>query len=110
MVVQQMLGHSSAAMTLDVNAGLFGDDLDSETTSTWSPPTSTWPRKLRLMRTRCGPTRTYRSPRSLEIGSNCWSEGGRPPGARTRNPRIKRVIDHGHCAFYLRLCSQSIIL
>jgi hypothetical protein len=27
--VQRMLGHSSAAMTLDVDAGLFGDDLDS---------------------------------------------------------------------------------
>ncbi|GAA3630960.1 tyrosine-type recombinase/integrase [Microlunatus ginsengisoli] len=26
--VQQMLGHASAAMTLDVYAGLFGDDLD----------------------------------------------------------------------------------
>ena len=28
-VVQQMLGHASAAMTLDVYAGLFRDDLDS---------------------------------------------------------------------------------
>ena len=28
-VVQQMLGHASAAMTLDVYAGLFEDDLDS---------------------------------------------------------------------------------
>jgi hypothetical protein len=28
-VVQQMLGHPSAAMTLDVYAGLFGDDLDA---------------------------------------------------------------------------------
>lgn len=27
-VVQQMLGHSSAAMTLDIYAGLFADDLD----------------------------------------------------------------------------------
>jgi integrase len=26
--VQRMLGHASAAMTLDVNAGLFEDDLD----------------------------------------------------------------------------------
>ena len=26
--VQRMLGHASAAMTLDVDAGLFGDDLD----------------------------------------------------------------------------------
>jgi integrase len=26
--VQRMLGHVSAAMTLDVYAGLFGDDLD----------------------------------------------------------------------------------
>ena len=28
-VVQLMLGHASAAMTLDVYAGLFGDDLDA---------------------------------------------------------------------------------
>ena len=28
-VVQMMLGHASAAMTLDIYAGLFGDDLDS---------------------------------------------------------------------------------
>ena len=28
-VVQQMLGHASAAMTLDVYAGLFGDDLET---------------------------------------------------------------------------------
>jgi integrase len=28
-VVQQMLGHASAAMTLDVYAGLFTDDLDA---------------------------------------------------------------------------------
>ena len=27
--VQRMLGHSSAAMTLDVHAGLFGEDLDA---------------------------------------------------------------------------------
>ena len=27
--VQRMLGHASAAMTLDVHAGLFSDDLDS---------------------------------------------------------------------------------
>ena len=27
--VQRMLGHSSAAMTLDIHAGLFGDDLDT---------------------------------------------------------------------------------
>jgi len=27
--VQRMLGHASAAMTLDVYTGLFGDDLDA---------------------------------------------------------------------------------
>jgi integrase len=27
--VQQMLGHASAAMTLDIYAGLFADDLDT---------------------------------------------------------------------------------
>ena len=31
--VQQMLGHASAAMTLDVYAGLFEDDLDSVATA-----------------------------------------------------------------------------
>jgi integrase len=30
--VQRMLGHASAAMTLDVYAGLFGDDLDAVAT------------------------------------------------------------------------------
>jgi site-specific recombinase XerD len=29
MAVQQMLGHASAAVTLDVYAGLFADDLDA---------------------------------------------------------------------------------
>ena len=27
--IQQMLGHASAAMTLDIDAGLFPDDLDA---------------------------------------------------------------------------------
>ncbi|MGL4175458.1 MAG: hypothetical protein ACRCSN_05210 [Dermatophilaceae bacterium] len=27
--MQRMLGHASAAMTLDIYVGLFGDDLDS---------------------------------------------------------------------------------
>lgn len=31
--VQRMLGHASAAMTLDVYAGLFGDDLDAVATA-----------------------------------------------------------------------------
>ncbi len=31
--VQRMLGHASAAMTLDVYADLFDDDLDSVSTS-----------------------------------------------------------------------------
>ena len=31
-VVQRMLGHASAAMTLDVYAGLFEDDLDQVAT------------------------------------------------------------------------------
>ena len=30
--VQRMLGHASAALTLDVYAGLFGDDLDAVAT------------------------------------------------------------------------------
>jgi hypothetical protein len=29
MAVQRMLGHASAAMTLDVYSGLFDDDLDA---------------------------------------------------------------------------------
>ncbi|WUR60410.1 hypothetical protein OHS32_03085 [Micromonospora chokoriensis] len=28
--VQRMLGHGSASMTLDVHAGLFGDDRDAD--------------------------------------------------------------------------------
>jgi len=42
--VQQMLGHASAAMTLDVYAGLFADDLDAVATGSTVPS-----------QTECGP-------------------------------------------------------
>ncbi len=45
--VQQMLGHAAAAMTLDVYAGLFADDLKRSPTD-WMRPCSI------LMRTSCG--------------------------------------------------------
>ena len=44
--LQRMLGHASAAMTLDVYAGLFGDDLDAWRTA-WTPL------RLLLVRTLC---------------------------------------------------------
>jgi len=45
--VQRMLGHASAAMTLDVYAGLFGDDRTPSRTGPTRPAG-------RLLRTRCG--------------------------------------------------------
>jgi integrase len=42
--VQQMLGHASAAMTLDVYAGLFADDLDAVAEA-----------RPRVRETECGP-------------------------------------------------------
>ena len=59
--VQQMLGHASAAMTLDVYAGLFADDLDQVPTASMRPSAD-------CLRTRCGPNRLGRpssSPRCL---------------------------------------------
>ncbi len=51
--VQQMLGHASAAMTLDVYAGLFADDLDAVASGSTRPPCGEVPLK---MRTFCGLT------------------------------------------------------
>ena len=48
--VQRMLGHASAAMTLDVYSGLFDDDLDSLPTA-WTPPPKP---PAKIMRTICG--------------------------------------------------------
>ena len=46
--VQLMLGHASAAMTLDIYAGLFADDLDAVADRLDRA-------FVKLMRTRCGP-------------------------------------------------------
>ena len=55
-VVQQMLGHASAAITLDVYAGLFADNLHwTRWRTVLTRPSRTW------LRTRCGlsaPTRS----------------------------------------------------
>jgi len=69
--VRRMLGHASAAMTLDVYAGLFGDDLDAVAERL----TRRFPAGLR---TRCGlsaPKRRLRPSRH---------EGGRGADLRKR--------------------------
>ncbi|MEU4480651.1 hypothetical protein AB0F68_21740 [Micromonospora sp. NPDC023966] len=50
--VRRMLGHASAAMTLDVYADLFEDDLDQDRLDG---------RRLGLLRTQCGLRRWSRS-------------------------------------------------
>jgi hypothetical protein len=47
-----MLGHASAAMTLDVDAGLFGDDLDTVANLLDAAA-------RRPLRSGCGPRETY---------------------------------------------------
>lgn len=83
--VQRLLGHASAAMTLDVYSGLFDDDLDA------SPTASTRPQSA-LVRTFCGLERTRRSFRSSLQAADLQLElcGG---GARTRDPGIMRPVD-----------------
>jgi integrase len=51
--IQRMLGHASAAMTLDIYAGLFDDDLDSVSACRMRP--------ARTLRTQCGPRTTKRA-------------------------------------------------
>jgi integrase len=82
--VQRMLGHASAAMTLDVYAGLFDDDLtdlaarmdaaaheaaESLVGVLWAPPQGSNPRN----------------------GKRAGQRGG-PRGDRTHNPRIKSPL------------------
>jgi len=56
--VQSMLGHASAAMTLDIYAGLFRDDVDPP--QSWSTQLLLW-----LVRTHCGLGRICGSRREL---------------------------------------------
>jgi integrase len=55
--VQQMLGHASAAMTLDVYAGLFADDLDGVAD-----------RLSSLHEIECGPNGDRKAPKPVQPG------------------------------------------
>lgn len=82
--VQRMLGHASAAMTLDVYAGLFDDDLtaladrmdaaaraaaEARVGAMWAPP-----------------------PVGKRSGGKLAGQDGGPRGDRTHNPRIKSPL------------------
>ena len=83
-IVQRMLGHASAAMTLDVHSGLFDDDLtaladrmdaaaraasEDRVGAVWAPSPSEQPKD----------------------GKRPGQRGG-PRGDRTHNPRIKSPL------------------
>src|SRR5689334_15599943 len=55
--LQQMLGHASAAMTLDVYAGLFADDLDGVAD-----------RLSSLHEIECGPNGDRKAPKPVQPG------------------------------------------
>lgn len=80
--VQRMLGRASAAMTLDVYAGLFSDDLDDVAD-----------RRTRLCpkRATSGRTVTRRLVERTGKVLTCWYNGG-PRWARTDDLRIKRIF------------------
>ena len=67
-----MLGHASAAMTLDVYAGLFGDDLDTvadRLDATGRAAVADQSAAARgLLRTRCGLTTRRRTTMTARLG------------------------------------------
>jgi integrase len=50
--VQRMLGHASAAMTLDLDSGLFGGDLVADRLDAVQPPPSTHASRASIRRSR----------------------------------------------------------
>jgi hypothetical protein len=80
--VQRMLGHASAAMTLDVYSGLFDGDLDAAPT-VW---TSQRRARVEIMRTLCGPELTLaKKPRGPDPHV-CWSRPRRRVELRGLEP------------------------
>ena len=82
--VQRMLGHASAAMTLDVYAGLFDDDLTDLATRMDAAAQEAAASLVGVLWARPPTTR----PRS---GKTAGQHGG-PRGDRTHNPRIKSPL------------------
>ena len=83
--VQRMLGHASAAMTLEVDAGSSGTTWTPLRTGSTRPP-------LGLVRTTCGlragPLTSCRSTSEAQVAPDLAILRGRAGGARTRDPRI----------------------
>ena len=76
--VQRMLGHASAAMTLDVYSGLFDDDLTALADRMDAAARA-------AAEARVGATHD----RQTGAKGKCPGQDGGPRGDRTRNPRIK---------------------
>ncbi len=79
-----MLGHASAAMTLDVYSGLFHDDL-----SDLAARMDAAAREAASARVGAVWARTSSVPTS---GSKSAGQDGGPRGDRTHNPRIKSPL------------------
>jgi hypothetical protein len=89
-VVQTMLGHKSATMTLDLYGHLFGDQLDQVADAMDAARTA-----FQDHADLCGLSRLLvilrRSARGLEA-SKYGGFSGAPPGTRTPNPLIKSQL------------------
>ena len=109
--VQQMLGHASAAMTLDAYAGLFGDDLDA--LDEWLHEAATRPHVascgLGFHKDAPNTTRAEaKVPRDLQerceppigVEPMTYALRGRPAGVRRRT---LRYIRPGHNVFRIRV-------
>jgi hypothetical protein len=82
--VQRMLGHASAAMTLDSYSGLFEDDFGALAERMDAPTT---PHGFAKCRHRVGTGQDRRSCRRSPYPLSCANAGG-AGGARTRDPGI----------------------
>ena len=82
--VQRMLGHASAAMTLDVYSGLFDDDLAALADRMDAAARAAAQARVGAV---CARPPTERS----ENGNAAVRRGG-PRGDRTHNPRIKSPL------------------
>jgi hypothetical protein len=82
--VQRMLGHASAAMTLDVYSGLFDDDLTELAVRMDAPAQAA--ADARVGAVWAGPPAEH-----AQKGRRAGQPGG-PRGDRTHNPRIKSPL------------------
>src|SRR3954469_13463238 len=82
--VQRMLGHASAAMTLDVYSGLFDDDLTALADRMDAAARAAQEARVGAVWARPPTERSGKSERG--------GHDGGPRGARTHNPRIKSPL------------------